>query len=188
MGRVGCAGKSRVDHGSGSPAGRVGSCRSRSCLSPAIGWYLMLAGRPAANPLHAAAAVDRRDRQRKDGRKDRQTDTRQFHRPCSGYYSEITTVYFFLISPLGIYVLYRQTYVLPQLLISLFNFSLLVLRSQNQRLDGSWVCYEQMSVWSDFNIPWLDSSPRPPIFPKFAKNLTVLSLIWRVVITKRLNI
>jgi len=35
----------------------------------------------AANQLHAAAAVDQRDRQT-DGR----TDTRPLHRPCSAYY------------------------------------------------------------------------------------------------------
>ena len=30
-------------------------------------------------------------------------------------------------------------------------------------MDGSWVFYEQLGVWCNFNIPWLDSLPRPPI-------------------------
>ena len=39
-------------------------------------------GRPAANPTHAAAAVDRCD-----GRTDGQTDARPLRRPCSAYYA-----------------------------------------------------------------------------------------------------
>jgi len=39
----------------------------------------------AANQLHAAAAVDQRDRQT-DGRTDGRTDTRPLHRPCSACY------------------------------------------------------------------------------------------------------
>ena len=45
----------------------------------AIDRYRQPAGPTAANPPHAAAAVDRWDRQT-DGR----TDARQFHRPCCG--------------------------------------------------------------------------------------------------------
>jgi len=40
--------------------------------------YLLPARRSAANPLHAAAAVERWDRQ---------TDSRPFRRPCSTYYA-----------------------------------------------------------------------------------------------------
>jgi len=47
--------------------------------------YLLPAERPAANSLHAAAAVHRRDRQT-DGR----TDTVLLHRPCSAYYADST--------------------------------------------------------------------------------------------------
>ena len=34
----------------------------------------------------------------------------------------------------------------------LFYF-LLAVRSQNQRMDGSWVCYRQSGVWCNFKIP-----------------------------------
>jgi len=44
-------------------------------------------------------------------------------------------------------------------------------------MDGSWVCYDELRVWLNFNIPQLDSSPCPPIFgeivPNFARKLTV---------------
>ena len=51
-------------------------------------------------------------------------------------------------------------------------------------MHGSYVFYEQLGygVICNFNIPWLDSSPRSPIFgemgkspPNFAKKLTVPS-------------
>jgi len=51
-------------------------------LSPANDRYLLSAGRSAANPQHAAAAVDRWNRQT-DGR----TDVLAFHTPCSAYYA-----------------------------------------------------------------------------------------------------
>ena len=44
-------------------------------------------------------------------------------------------------------------------------------------MDGSWVCYDELRVWRNFNIPQLDSSPCPLIFgeivPNFARKLTV---------------
>jgi len=36
-------------------------------------------------------------------------------------------------------------------------------------MDGSWVCYKQLGMCCNFNIPWLDSSPRLPIFRKMKK-------------------
>jgi len=55
----------------------------RCCMAPAaINRYLLPAGRSAANPSAAAAAVDRQYRQT-DGR----TDTRPLHRPCSAHYA-----------------------------------------------------------------------------------------------------
>jgi len=37
-------------------------------------------------------------------------------------------------------------------LFILFFFKLLALRSQNQRMDDSWVCYDELGVWCSFNI------------------------------------
>jgi len=48
--------------------------------SAAVDRYFLPAGHSAANPPHAAAAVDRRDRQT-----DGQTDVRPFHRTNSAY-------------------------------------------------------------------------------------------------------
>jgi len=76
-------------------------------------------------------------------------------------------------------------------LVSLF-FSLLALRSQNQRMNGSRVYYEQLGAWCNFNIrDWI---LRPvPLFsgrwrnwPKFCQKFYG-ALSWRVV-TKRLNV
>ena len=53
------------------------------CTAPAaVDRYLLPTWRSAANPPHAAAVVDRRDR-RTDGETDRQTDTRPLHRPAA---------------------------------------------------------------------------------------------------------
>jgi len=80
--------------------------------------------------------------------------------------------------------------------ISVTNFFIFYLCypvDEKQQTDGSWVCYEQLGVWCNFNIPWLDSSPRPPIlgemgkFPQFCGKFDG-AFIWRVVVTKRLNI
>jgi len=49
----------------------------------AVDRYILPAGRSAANPPHAAAAVDRTDRQT-DGR----TDTRPLHRPRTAHYAD----------------------------------------------------------------------------------------------------
>jgi len=71
-----------------------------------------------------------------------------------------------------------------------FIFSLLTLRSQNRRMVGSWVCYEQLGVWCSFNIPRLDSSLVPLFsgwwgnFRRFCQEFDG-ALIWRVVVTKR---
>ena len=46
-------------------------------------------------------------------------------------------------------------------------------------MDGSWVCYEQLRVWSNFNTLWLDSSHRPPIFREIGKLPQILPKIWR---------
>jgi len=43
------------------------------------------------------------------------------------------------------------------------------LSSQYWQMDGSWVFYEQLGVWCNFNIPCLDSSPHPLIFGKMGK-------------------
>jgi len=50
---------------------------------------------------------------------------------------------------------------------------------EKQRMDGSWVCYEQLGGWCSCNIPWLDSSPRPPIFRDMGKLPPILPKIWR---------
>ena len=69
----------------------------------------------------------------------------------------------------------------------LFLYFLLALKSQNQRMD------EQLGVWCNFNIPWLDSLPHPLFLerwgncPKFCQKKYDGTLTWQVVITKRLN-
>ena len=65
-----------------------------------------------------------------------------------------------VISPLGI--IYTTDLLFPS--VACFFIFLLALRSQNQRMDGLWVCYEQLEIWCNFNILWLDSLPHPPIF------------------------
>jgi len=61
-----------------------------------------------------------------------------------------------------------------------------------QLMDGSWVCYEQLGG-GNFNNLWLDSSPRVTVVGEMGKLPQILTknddtLIWRVVVTKRLNI
>ena len=78
---------------------------------------------------------------------------------------------------------------LPLLLISLFYFFISP-RSQNQRMDGWWVCHEQLGVWCNPVIGFLPSSPyfrADGEIAKFCRNFD-FALIWRVVITKQLNI
>ena len=86
---------------------------------------------------------------------------------------------------------YQRTYVLHLLLIFSFFPLLLALRSQNQRINGSWVCYKQLGVWCNFNSRnWILSLV--PFFgrwgncPKFCRKLHG-ALIWCIVITKQLN-
>jgi len=55
---------------------------------------------------------------------------------------------------------------------------LLVLRSQNQRMECLWVCCRQLWVWCSFNIPWLDSFLVPPVFREMGKLLQILPKIW----------
>jgi len=61
----------------------------------AVDRYLLPARRSAANPPHAAAAVDRRGRPT-DGR----TDTRPLHRPCSAYYAGSVNIHLYSSSTL----------------------------------------------------------------------------------------
>jgi len=61
-------------------AGR--SCSWYAAPAPAaVDRHLLPARRSAANPLVTAAAVDRRDRQ---------TDARPLHTPCSAYYAAVS--------------------------------------------------------------------------------------------------
>jgi len=46
-------------------------------------------------------------------------------------------------------------------------------------MDGSWVCYEQLGVWCNFNIPWLDSLPFPSFFRGDGEIAQILPKIWR---------
>jgi len=46
----------------------------------------------------------------------------------------------------------------------LYFFSSLVLRSHNQQMGGSWVCYEQLGVWCNFNISWFGFFASSPYF------------------------
>jgi len=58
-------------------------------LAPvAVDRHVLPSGRSAANPPHAATAVERWDRQT-DGR----TDARPLHRPCSAYYADSVNNY-----------------------------------------------------------------------------------------------
>jgi len=57
--------------------------RGAKAPAPAIDRYLLPAGRAAANPPAAVAAVDRWDGQTGRG----QTDNRPFHRPYSAFYA-----------------------------------------------------------------------------------------------------
>ena len=41
--------------------------------------------------------------------------------------------------------------------------------SQNWRMDDSWVFYEQLELWFNFNIPCLVSSPCLPVFGEMGK-------------------
>jgi len=73
----------------------------------------------------------------------------------------------------------------------IFAFSL-TLRSQNQCMDASWVCYEQLGIWCSFSIPRLDSSPSPPWgtwgnCPKFRQKFDGAFVHW-LVLTKRCNV
>ena len=58
-------------------------------------------------------------------------------------------------------------------------FSLLAVRSQNWWMDSLWICYEKMGIWYNFYIPWLDFSPRLPIFREMGKLHQFLPKIWR---------
>jgi len=73
----------------------------------------------------------------------------------------------------------------------IFAFSL-TLRSQNQCMDASWVCYEQLGIWCSFSIPRLDSSPSPPWgtwgnCPKFRQKFDGAFVHW-LVLTKQCNV
>jgi len=46
-------------------------------------------------------------------------------------------------------------------------------------MDGWWVCYEQLGVWCNFSILWLDPSPHLPIFGENGKLPQILPIIWR---------
>ena len=61
----------------------------------------------------------------------------------------------------------------------LFLYFLLALRSQNQQMDGTRVCYKQLRVWCNFNILLLDSSPRSFIFREVGKLPQIVPKIWR---------
>jgi len=45
-------------------------------------------------------------------------------------------------------------------------------------MDDSWVCYDELGVWCNFNILWLDSWPCSPIFGEMGKLCQILSKIW----------
>jgi len=80
------------------------------------------------------------------------------------------------------------------LLVIYFLKFLLAIRSENQQMDGSLACYEELGVWCNFNIPWFDSSPRPrvrgdgEIAPNIAKKNIWQSLIRQLAVTKRLDV
>jgi len=61
----------------------------RRSVPAAVDRYLLPAGRPAANPLHASAALDKWyiPGRRTDRRTERRTDTRPLHRLHSAYYA-----------------------------------------------------------------------------------------------------
>ena len=74
----------------------------------------------------------------------------------------------------------RRRYSMPLLSMYFFSpFFLLALRSQNQRMDGLWVCYEQLGYgvilishdWILHLIPCFPGNDE--ITPNFAKNLMV---------------
>ena len=87
--------------------------------------------------------------------------------------------------------LYRRTYVLLRLLIP--SFCLLALRSHNQRMDSSRVCYEQLGYgvvltsrdWILHIVPLFLG--RWGNCPEFCHKYDG-AVIWRVVVFKRLNI
>jgi len=64
-------------------------------------------------------------------------------------------------------------------LLLLFNFFFISPRSQKQWMDGSWECYEQLGVWCNFNIQWLDSFLRPPVLWEMGKLLQMSPKIWQ---------
>ena len=60
-------------------------------------------------------------------------------------------------------------------------------------MDGSWIRYDKLVVWCNFSIPWLDSSPHPPILGEMGKLPHILpkfdvALIRQRVVTKRCNL
>ena len=57
-----------------------------------------------------------------------------------------------LTSPLCIVYTDGPMFYLCWLFMCLFLLFLLALRSQNQRMDSSWVCYKQLVVWRNFNL------------------------------------
>ena len=78
--------------------------------------------------------------------------------------------------------MYRKTYVLLVLFIYFFFsfvfFFLLALRSQNQWMDCSWVCYEQLGVWCNFNITMIGFFASTPYFWGDGKLPQILPKIW----------
>jgi len=78
--------------------------------------------------------------------------------------------------------MYRKTYVLLVLFISFFFFFvfffLLALRSQNQWMDCSWVCYEQLGVLCNFNITMIGFFASTPYFWGDGKLPQILPKIW----------
>jgi len=74
---------------------------------------------------------------------------------------------------------YGEWYNSSHLVLLISSFSLLAFRSQNQRMDGSWVCYGQLWEWCYFDIPWLDSLPRPLFLRRWGNCPKFCQKIWR---------
>jgi len=76
--------------------------------------------------------------------------------PVTYYYTlGLISVSSFLTAFLVRSVCYRADlcFYLCYLFLCLFYIFLLALKSQNQRMDGSWVWYEQLGAWRNFSIP-----------------------------------
>jgi len=74
---------------------------------------------------------------------------------------------------------YGEWYNSSHLVLHISSFSLLAFRSQNQRMDGSWVCYGRLWEWCYFDIPWLDSLPRPLFSRRWGNCPKFCQKIWR---------